>query len=299
MIIKGKIISRVLISTALGIKGKGIFPRTLMPSYRGLLNAAKETNTTVIGKSVTRYPRKGNFRPAHPFTWRFIQNLPNGGMLNAYGLTNPGVDKLGKWFRGNNNPRYPVMILSLYPEFSKGTELAIQETKESIDALDEIGELTLELNFSCPNSREKIKSNIESGVKCVKEVKKVFPFLTLIAKVSIVHPCEFSQELEKAGVDAIHSVNTIPFEMVYPGKISPMADVGGGGVSGKPIFKAAFEYNRGLREKIKIPLIVGGGVSCKEDVNQYFSIGADGVTMCTVVLRTPKMAQEIIETFNV
>ena len=84
-------ISRVLISTALGPGGGGIFPYTLLPSYRRLLGVVKETKTTVIAKSATRYRRQGNFIPGNPFTWKYIRRISDQGMLNAYGLTNQGV----------------------------------------------------------------------------------------------------------------------------------------------------------------------------------------------------------------
>lgn len=291
----GGTISKVVISTALGLDGKGIFPRMISPDYGKLLKTVAKTGTTVITKSMTRHPRKGNFIPWNPFTWKYIQKLPNGGMLNAYGLTNPGIVKCAKNLKNNGKT---MVIPSFYPEFSKGEDTAIYETKVAVGLLDEIGIHTIELNLSCPNSKEVIGKNMESSLVCVRELKKYFPWMFFIAKISIVHPHEFAQELELAGVDAVHSINTIPFEMVYTGKISPLIKVGGGGVSGDPIFWHAYDYNKELRKKVGIPIIVGGGVMNSDHVIKYLGIGADAVSVCTVVLRKPKEARKIVELFN-
>lgn len=291
-----KTLSRVIVSTAFGLDGKGIFPHTLRPEYNKLLKTVKETGTTVITKSITRHPRKGNFIPHNPFTWKYIKKLPNDGMLNAYGITNPGIVKCIKI---SNYPNNASVIPSLYPEFSKGEAWAIYETRVAVGLLDEISVGAIELNFSCPNSKEAIDKNMSNSLNCVKELKKHFPWIFIIAKISIVHPYEFAQELERAGVDAIHSINTIPFEMVYPDKISPLAEVCGGGVSGKPIFWLAYDYNKELRKKVKIPLIMGGGTINSDHVIKYFGIGADAVSICTVALRKPREARKIVELFNV
>lgn len=292
----GRKISRVIISTALGLDGKGIFPHTLRPEYKRLIKTTKETGTTILTKSITMHPKKGNFIPHNPFTWKYIKRLPDFGMLNAYGLTNPGIVKYVKISNYNNDEG---VISSLYPEFSKGEDLAIYETRVSVGLLNEIGIHAIELNFSCPNSKEIIGKNMKSSLLCARELKKYFPWMFIIAKISIVHPHEFAQELERSGADAIHSINTVPFDMVYTNKISPLIKVGGGGVSGKPIFWQAYDYNKGLRKKVNIPIIMGGGVVNTDNAIKYFDIGANAVTICTVVLRKPSEARKIVELFNV
>lgn len=288
--------SRIVISTALGLDGKGIFPHTLRPAYQKLLKTAAGAGTTILTKSITRHPKKGNFIPWNPFTWKYIQKLPNGGMLNAYGLTNPGIAKCIKRSNYGSNTN---VIPSIYPEFSKGECFAIYETRVAIGMMDEIGIHTIELNFSCPNSEEIIGKNMKSSLACVRELKKYFPWMFIIAKISIVHPHEFAQELERSGADAIHSINAVPFEMIYTDKISPLVKVGGGGVSGKPIFWQAYDYNKGLRKKVKIPIIMGGGVINTDHAIKCLGIGADAVSICTVVLRKPSEARKIVELLNI
>ncbi len=72
-------ISPVVISTALGHDGRGIFPYTLLSAYRRLLAAVQDTGTTVFTKSATRFKRRGNFIPANPLTWKYIRQAPGHG----------------------------------------------------------------------------------------------------------------------------------------------------------------------------------------------------------------------------
>ena len=299
---QGKI-SRVVISTALGPDGRGIFPYTLCPSYRRLARAIHETGTTVLSKSSTRFKRIGNFLPWNPLTWRFIRRLPEGGMLNAYGLTNAGVEVCARDLRVSGERGFQV-IPNFYPEFAKGTAIARQETLEAIDIFGKtLGPYfgALELNFSCPNSQEAIAQNVAQGLACVRKVKESHPTLFLIAKISRVHPYEFAQELEKAGVNAIHGINTIPYDLIYPPERdprSPLWQVNGGGVSGGPAFAEAYAYNAILRKKVNLFLIMGCGVRNGEDVQRYLDLGADAVSFCTLALRHPGEAEKIILTYN-
>lgn len=299
---KGRI-STIVISTALGTSGRGIFPYTLLPGYRRLVRAVKDTGTTVLTKSATRFKRKGNFVPLNPLTWEYIQRLPDTGMLNAYGLTNPGVEGCAQGIRLSLGMGFKV-IPNFYPEFAKGTETAISETLEAIDLYQKIlGPFfwALELNFSCPNSQEAIKENVQQGLKCTQAVMARNPSLFLIAKISRVHPYEFAQELESSGLNAIHGINTIPYEIIFPEERyprSPLWQVGGGGVSGGPAFEEAFNYNQTLRKKVSLPLIMGCGVRTSEEVRKYLDIGAAAVSLCTLALRRPQEAEKIITTHH-
>ncbi|MDD2900931.1 MAG: HisA/HisF-related TIM barrel protein [Syntrophales bacterium] len=293
-------ISTIVVSTALGPGGRGIFPYTLLPAYRWLLRAVRETGTTVFAKSATRFPRQGNFRAFNPLTWKYIKRLPDLGMLNAYGLTNHGVTACAGAIKVSGSQGFNV-IPNFYPEFAKGTDTAIKETLEAIGLYQKLlgpSFWALELNFSCPNSQEAIRENVAQALKCFQDVKGKYPGLFLLAKISICHPYEFAQELEKLGVNALHALNTIPYEIVYPQKRSPLWQVGGGGVSGGPAFAAALDYNMGLRKQVSLPLIMGCGVRNREDVQRYLDAGADAVSICTLALRKPGEAAAVITSFN-
>ena len=296
-------ISPIVISTALGPAGRGIFPYTLLPGYRRLIRAAKETRTTILTKSATRFKRAGNFIPWNPFTWKYIQRLPHGGMLNAYGLTNAGVEVCARQIKFSVDFGLQV-IPNLYPEFAKGTEVAINETLEALRIYEKVlGRhfWALELNYSCPNSQEEIRENVAQGLRCAQEVRQQFSALFLIVKVSVCHPYEFAQELERLGVNALHAVNTIPYDLVFPSPghpPSPLRRVGGGGVSGGPAFPLAYSYNSDLRKKVGLFVIMGCGVRNLADVQRYRDLGADAVSICTLALRAPEEARKVILAYN-
>jgi dihydroorotate dehydrogenase len=292
--------SPVAISTALGHDGRGIFPYTLLPSYRRLLRVVRETGTTVFTKSATRYPRRGMFIPANPLTWKYIRRLPGMGMLNAYGLTNLGVEACGADIRVAGEVGLTV-IPNIYPEFIKGTERAIREILEAAAIYRHIlGPYfkALELNYSCPNSEEAIAKNVVQAIQCTRKVRSLYPELFLIAKLSICHPYEFAQELERIGVNALHALNTVPYSIAFPLQRSPLEKVGGGGVSGGPVFELAYKYNQGLRPKVGLFLIMGCGVTSGDDVKRYFDLGADAVSLCTLALRKPREAARVVVAYN-
>jgi dihydroorotate dehydrogenase (NAD+) catalytic subunit len=221
-------------------------------------------------------------------------------MLNAYGLTNQGAEACCRAIRQSCDAGFGV-IPNLYPEFIKGTAQAIRETLEAVELFQQgLGPhfRALELNFSCPNSEEAIARNVVQALQCTRKVRSLYPSLYLITKLSICHPYEFAMELERIGVNAIHAVNTIPYGIVFPLQRSPLQAVGGGGVSGGPAFPLAVQYNAELRTKVGLFLIMGCGVTGREDVQRYFDLGADAVSLCTVVLRKPHEAARIVAAYN-
>ena len=293
-------ISPVVISTALGHDGRGIFPYTLLPGYRRLVAATRDTATTVFTKSATRFKRRGNFIPANPLTWKYIRRLPDMGMLNAYGLTNEGVEFCAPQIRRACDQGFKI-VPNLYPEFIKGTTIAIQEVLEAVEIYQRgLGPhfKALELNYSCPNSEEAIAKNVVQALQCTHKVRSLYPRLFLIAKLSICHPYEFAQELERIGLNALHAVNTIPYNIVFPLQHSPLGKVGGGGVSGGPAFPLAVTYNQALRKKVGLFLIMGGGITSRDDVQRYFDLGADAVSLCTLALRKPREAARVVAKYN-
>jgi len=265
------------------------------------MSEVKETNTVVIGKSFTFLPRIGNFRLSRPWTYKYIQNIGCDGMLNAYGLTNDGLaresDRINRSILDNN-----YLIPSFFPEFSKGISVAISETEAAISSiLETVGRRlpAVEINISCPNmQKEVVSKNVSDAIALAAGIRPSFPGLTLIFKISIVHPYELAQEFEHIGIDIIHGINTILHSLVFPDKKSPLAHVGGGGVSGGPARKQAMEYNRGLRKKVSMPIIMGCGICTIEDAQTYEDIGADAIVLCTTALRNPQLAAFILRMHN-
>jgi dihydroorotate dehydrogenase len=289
-------ISDVVVSTALGPSGKGMFPYTYYKEYRKLLKLVKEQTVTVFTKSSTRYPRVGNFRIRNPLTWKYIQKISKRGMLNAYGLTNNGVEVNAMEITDSHEKGFNV-IPSYYPEFDKGIHIAIRELDESIQIYLErigLGFWAIELNGSCPNSKEVISKNMDMLCQCVAVLKRKYPWLVVIVKTSIVHPYDFYKRLENVGADVIHAINTVPYNMVFPGSVSPLEKKGGGGVSGEPAFLLAYKYNEKLRKETSLPIIMACGVTDILSKVMFLRAGADSVGICTIALLNSKEAGRII-----
>jgi len=163
----------------------------------------------------------------------------------------------------------------------------------------------IELNFSCPNTPEDIKGNIKGALHCVQKVKVKYPKLILVAKISVVHPPEFAQQLREVGADVLHAVNTIPYKLLFPDKVSPLHKVGGGGVSGGPAFEMAFEYNSRVIEFFRGLVILGCGITDDKKLGRYVDLlnrhgSSEGwaISLCTAALRRPEWVKEVINNFN-
>lgn len=292
----GHKISNVVIDTIFGIAGNGIFPLKLLPKNQKLLEMAQKTNTTILGKSFTFLKRIGNLVTYLPWTWKYIQLLGNDGMLNACGIANKGAKKEAKKI-GKSVKKYKNFIPNFFPDFTKGDDDVWEQTNKTIKALIfRLGELfhALVLNFSCPNTEEDITRIIKSASLLVRKINQKYPWLTIIAKISYVQPLEFAEELEIAGAEIIQAINTIPYSLVFPKSKSPLAKVGGGGVSGGPIKEISLRYNNVLRKRVRIPIAMGGGIMSLEDCARFEGIGANSLTICTVARRDPETAMDII-----
>lgn len=293
---RGREISDIVISTAFGQSGRGMFPYTYYKEYRKLLKLVKEQNVTVFTKSSTRYPRMGNFRIENPLTWKYIQKISDRGMLNAYGLTNNGVCVNAQEIATSCEEGFNV-IPNYYPEFDKGIKVAVQELIDSVIIYRRfMGDnfWAIELNGSCPNSKEVISENMDMLIQCVRELKHFFSWLVIIVKTSIVHPYDFYKRLEDAGAEVIHAINTIPYSMVFPSSISPLVNKGGGGVSGDPAFDLAYKYDEKLRKETSLPIIMACGVTDILSKVKFLRVGANSVGICTIALLNPKEAGRII-----
>lgn len=290
-------ISKIVVSSILGHSGGGLFPYYLLPTYMKFLYYTRLMDITVFTKSATRFKRIGNFVFTRPWTWKYIKRLDNISMINAYGLTNGGVRKHAPEIASTCKSGFSV-IPNFYPEFSNGIDEAILGTIEGVNIYKKLIDeffWAVELNFSCPNSKEDIKNNMEMATQCVKSLKDHHPDIAIIAKTSIVHPFEFYEELERLKVDVIHSANSIPYTKLYSGIKGPFDGLKDAGVSGALAFEIAFKYNSELRKRVQLPLIMGCGVTTLQDVDRLFSIGADSVSICTAVALNTKESIRIVQ----
>lgn len=302
----GRTLPAILLSTLGGHSGSGLPLYFLDPRYNQLMIAAKETKTPLLAKSATHKAHIGNVIMHKPWTiHQYIKRLENEGMVNAYGLTNPGVTVCGKQIRKSLDAGMNV-IPNFYPQFMLGgIDRTMEAICETISAVETYRSLLrdrfwiIELNFSCPNSEDQISKNLHQVIACLELVRAHFPSLLIIAKMSYVQPDELFQEISlKKLADALHCFNTIDFQQLY-GYSSPLKN-SAGGVSGGPIREKCFKRNQKIAKLVSLPLIMGGGVPAESprELQKYFDIGANSLSLCTSAIYHPLEVGGLIRAYN-
>ncbi len=229
-------------SGAMGYDGFG-YAHEQPLRWLGLLDTRLFTH---VMKSVTRHPRKGNFRWWKP--WDCVKPIwRNGeivGVINAFGLTNPGFD----WWAKNIGPKVDSsknkVIGSIFGEPGELAEMA--------KAMNDFDLVALEYNGSCPNAQDDTLSNTEKVIRSCEIVANNTRHPVLM-KLSVVHDIETivpATENALKGFD----VNSIPWH-VFSNRRSPLEKFGGGGVSGKIAQPYTWTFARKLQAMANIPVI--------------------------------------------
>lgn len=292
----GLSISTIAISTIFGHSGRGMFPYYFQPTYQKIVRLAKEKGLTIFSKSSTRERKMENFVIHKPWTWKYIQRLPRLSLLNAYGLTNPGIEKCAREIAKSRKNGFNV-VPNFYPEFTKGMSQAIKDTLEATEIYCECfrnDRWILELNLSCPNSKEDIPKNIEMAATCVEKTKKHYPNIAIIAKTSILHPYKFYKMLENSGADCIHAINTIPWNILFNNP-SPLKNVGGGGISGGLSWNKSINYTSYIPNYTSLPVIFACGITDPVSVWICFENDAKAIAVCTWIAREPQSFIEFLK----
>lgn len=255
-------------SGALGFNGKGWLKQQPL-RWIGLI---EPTFFTSVTKSLTLQPRKGNMRWYNPF--RCVKFIP-GGVINAVGLTNPGID----WWRRKigpkaNSAKVPLVV-SIFGEPGELAKMA-----RMLDEFDLVG---LELNVSCPNTGMSWPDAAEVVESC--EAIRANSRFPLILKVSTVR--NLKEIIKKTGylVEAI-SINSIPWAMVFPERQSPLEKFGGGGVSGKAVQQFTWGLVRMIAGMTTTP-VIGPSVWEFEDLEKIRKLGAKAISFGSIFLRYP------------
>ena len=288
----GAEISPFTINTILGISGIARFPLLYNPLYWLFVLVIIITKTTRHTKSSTFSRRIGNVLDHKPWTfWKYVKKVDKDGLVNCFGLTNPGVricslyNKLAVMFGG-------TLIINYYADFRQGLQTAIDQAIEAIDIYrSRLGKkfVILQVNGSCPNSGESISENMENILALLE---KIIPLchklgIAVILKLSLEHPYELSQKALALGIDGFEAVNSGAWDLIMgTEKKSPLADFGKGkgGVSGSPLRDPAYLYDKGLRETLgdDVLIIYGGGIMSIRDAEMFSKIGGKkAITACT------------------
>ncbi|MBU2545056.1 hypothetical protein KKC65_01180 [Patescibacteria group bacterium] len=263
-------------SGTLGYNGKG-WPHEWSLRWMGLIDPSL---FTIVAKTVTFEPRKGNFKLWCP--WRCIRLLP-GGVINAVGLTNKGV----RWWCEEVGVSVDSEKISLAGSILSNN---ICELAEMAQMLNDFDLVAVELNWSCPNNGTDLASNTANIIAGCEKVKEVSRF-SLIAKLSVVHNIREIVPRIKGVVEAI-SINSVPWNVIFPNpdndpeKESPLAHLGGGGVSGKIAQGHTWQLVKELADITSIP-VIGPSIWEYGDIEAVRKKGAQAVSFGSVFLQHP------------
>ena len=258
-------------SGALAFDGRG-WPWEWPLRWMGLL---RPELFTIVTKSLTLHPKKGNLRWWHPFACvRFIP----GGVVNAVGLTNPGIDWwIKKKYRQIEKSNWNFIVSISGEHLQEYMEMAVR--LQNCTALK-----ALEINASCPNSPGELQNNAQAVIDTVQALKYVTKW-PLILKLSCTHDYLKIAKALEGTVEAI-SINSVPWSAAFPDKKSPLARFGGGGVSGKSVQRRNWKMVAELAQNTKVP-VIGSSVWNYTDLIDLFGFGAKAIAFGSIFLRYP------------
>lgn len=218
----------------------------------------------------------------------------DGGMINAVGLANPGMESVKRedlpWLAAHlRAPRVLVNVVGKVAE-DFGTVVAHLD--------DAAGFQGYELNVSCPNVKQ---GGMEFGadpdaLAAVIRGARAATTRPLFVKLSPTLPQigDVARRAVDAGADGITVINTIPGMVVDVERRAPMLGFGSGGVSGPGLLAVGVLAAWRVRQAVAVPILGAGGVQQASDVLQFLIAGASAVAIGTAALADPKLPARIV-----
>ena len=240
----------------------------------------------LVTKAVSPEPRKG---APSPRVAEF-----EGGMINAVGLANPGLDAVKRddmpWLAANvRSARVIVNVIGN----------TLEDFATVVEALDDVNRVdAFELNVSCPNTKA---GGLEFGadrntLATLIQRARAATKRPLFVKLSPTLPdaADTARVAVDSGADGITLVNTIPGLVIDIENRKPVLGFGTGGVSGPGLLPVGVLAVWKVSRAVKVPLVGVGGVSKGADAIQYLMAGASLVAMGTTALRDPRAPERVI-----
>lgn len=238
----------------------------------------------LITKGISLKPQAGNPPP------RLVETI--GGMLNAIGLQNIGVNALIEEKVSRLKKFGTPVIINIF-----GTTL--KEYEEVARRLEGIrGIAGLEVNISCPN----LKSG---GISFGTDPREVFKVVSKVRKSSsrpilvklspnVTDITVIARSAEEAGADAISLINTLTGMAVDVETRAPKLGNITGGLSGPAIKPIALRMVWEVYNKVNIPIIGMGGIINAQDALEFIIVGASAVQIGTAHFLNPSVDLEVI-----
>ena len=217
-----------------------------------------------------------------------------GGMLNAVGLQNPGIDAVIT----NEVPNIAKIFQG--PVIANVGGFSLEEYAENCRKLNDVEQVKiLEVNISCPHVHAGGK-NFGCDPKAAAEVTKAVTaatskpvFMKLTPNVTDI--AEIAKACEDAGADGVCLINTLLGMRIDLKSRKPVIANRTGGVSGPAVFPVALRMVWDVYEAVKIPIIGCGGVSSAEDAVEMMLAGAAAVEVGAANLKDPYACKTIVE----
>lgn len=237
-------------------------------------------------KGTTLAPRYGNPTP------RIAEYA--GGLLNAVGLQNPGVEAVIR----EELPRLREVFHK--PVMANVSGFSVEEYAQvcrQLDSEEQVG--WLEVNISCPNvhgggaafgADPQTAAAVTRAVRDVTKKPVIMKLSRAAADIAAV-----ARACQEAGADGVSLINTLPGMRIDLKRRRPLLANGTGGMSGPGIFPLAVRMVYQVYEAVSIPIVGMGGVSTAEDVLELMLAGATAVGVGAANLVEPRACRKIIQ----
>lgn len=237
-------------------------------------------------KGTTLTPRYGNPTP------RIAEYA--GGLLNAVGLQNPGVEAVIREELPRLREAFHKPVMANVSGFS--VEEYAQVCRQ-LDSEEQVG--WLEVNISCPNvhgggaafgAEPQTAAAVTRAVRDVTKKPVIMKLSPAAADIAAV-----ARACQEAGADGVSLINTLPGMRIDLKHRRPLLANGTGGMSGPGIFPLAVRMVYQVYEAVDIPIVGMGGVSTAEDVLELMLAGATAVGVGAANLVEPCACRKIIQ----
>ena len=237
----------------------------------------------VVTKGVANVPWPGNPTPRVAEVY--------GGMLNAIGLQNPGIDV----FLERDLPFLAQYDTKVIVNVCGKT---VEDYLEVVERLSDAPVDMLEINVSCPNVKE---GAIAFGQKadCLYDItsaikKKAAQPVIMKLSPNVTDITEMARAAEAAGADAISLINTLTGMKIDIHRRSFVLANKTGGMSGPAVKPVAVRMVYQCAQAVKIPIIGMGGIMNAEDALEFIMAGASAVAVGCANFINPYATQEIV-----
>ncbi len=238
----------------------------------------------VVTKGVANVPWEGNPTPRVAEVY--------GGMLNAIGLQNPGIDVLMERdlpFLQQYDTRIIVNVCGK----------TVEDYVEVVEKLSDSPADLLEINVSCPNVKEgaiAFGQKPEALSDITRQIKK-HARQPVIMKLSpnVTDIAEMAKVAEASGADAISLINTLTGMKIDIEKRRFVLANKTGGMSGPAIKPIAVRMVYQAAHAVKIPVIGMGGIASAEDAVEFLLAGASAVSVGAMNFVNPYVTEEIVK----